>query len=163
MFIYQAPDGRGLNKSAWEKHKDDSDWTVKEFRNDKIWVRLHWIGRYKKDLPSEYRHSHGITVYNRVKVKGSEWAEEGTTVDKGWIIDPTGTQTARTKSAAITLYEDMLLSYAGASLEEDEDGDLVLVETGNQLKPVVLGSKLIMDEEQVAAAAEKGVDLGGWS
>lgn len=162
-FIYQAPDGRGLNKSAWEKHKGDQEWTVKEFRNDKLWVRLHWIGKYNKDLPAEYRHSHGITVYNRLKVRGSEWDEEGTTVDKGWVIDPTATQSARTKSAALTLYEDMLLSYGNATLEEDEDGDLVLVDSENQLKPVVPGSKLIMDEDQVAAAAEKGVDLGGWS
>lgn len=162
-YIYQAPDGRGLNRAAWEKHKEDSDWTVKEFRNDTIWVRLHWIGRYDRDLPAEYRHSHGITVYNRVKIRGSEWNEEGSVIDKGWIIDPTATQTARTKSSATSLYEDMLLSYGGAGMEEDEDGDMVLVENGNQLKPVVPGSTLIMDDEQVAAAAEKGVDLGGWS
>jgi len=160
--IYQDIDGSGIGSKTWEQKKDSPEWTLKEYRNDKIWVRLHWIGKYDKSLPAEYRHSHGIQVYNRLIVKKTEWEEE-TFEDKGWIIDPAATQTFRTKSAAESAYEDMLLLYTECSIDVDEDGETIFVEAGNQLAPVVAGSSLIMDEEQIAAAAEKGVSVGGWS
>lgn len=160
--IYQNIDGTSIGSKTWGEKKDSPEWTLKEYRNDKIWVRLHWIGRYRKDLPAEYRHSHGIQVYNRLIVKKTEWEEE-TLEDKGWILDPAATQTFRTKSAAEAAYEDMLLSYTASSLEMDEEGEMTFVEVDNQLAPVVPGSSLILDEEQVARAAEKGIDAGGWS
>lgn len=164
MFIYQAPDGTGLSKKAWDEQNMSPDWTVREYKNDKLWIRLHWVGRYKKDLPSEYRHSHGIQVYNRVEVADSAW-DETTVVDKGWVIDITATQTFRTKVAATEAFEDMLLRYTDSALEMDEDGDMVFVEAGNKLKPKAenRAQEMMQDEEAVAAAAEKGVDLGGWS
>lgn len=160
--IYQDIDGQSIGSKTWGEKKDSPEWALKEYRNDKIWVRLHWIGRYKKGLPSEYRHSHGIQVYNRVIVKSSEWDEEKME-DKGWVIDPAATETFRTKSAAEGAYEDMLLRYTASSLEMDDDGEMTFVEVDNQLAPVVPGSSLILDEEQVARAAEKGIDAGGWS
>ncbi|ATW58033.1 hypothetical protein CNR34_00100 [Pseudomonas phage nickie] len=160
--IYQNIDGTSIGSKTWAEKKDSPEWTLKEYRNDKIWVRLHWIGRYRKDLPAEYRHSHGIQVYNRLIVKKTEWEEE-TLEDKGWVLDPAATQTFRTKSAAEAAYEDMLLRYTASSLEMDEDGEMTFVEVDNQLAPVVPGSSLILDEEQVARAAEKGIDAGGWS
>lgn len=160
--IYQSIDGTSIGPKAWAEKKDSPEWTLKEYRNDKIWVRLHWVGKYNKSLPAEYRHSHGIQVYNRVVVKSSEWDEEKM-IDKGWVIDPAATQTFRTKSAAEAAYEDMLLRYTASSLEMDDDGEMTFVEVDNQLAPVVPGSSLILDEEQVARAAEKGIDAGGWS
>lgn len=160
--LYQDIDGTGIGRKTWDEKKNSPEWTLKEYRNDKIWVRLHWIGRYDKALPSEYRHSHGIQVYNRVIVKSSEWDEEKL-VDKGWILDTPATETFRTKSAAESAYEDMLLRYTDSSIEMDEDGEVSFVEAGNLLAPVVAGSSLIMDEEQIEAAAEKGVIVGGWS
>lgn len=160
--IYQDIDGSGLSSKEWAAKKGTSAFTLKEYRNDKIWVRLHWIGRYKKDLPPEYRHSHGIQVYSRVVSKSSEW-DEDKMVDKGWVIDAAATETFRTRSAAESAYEDMLLRYTESSIDVDEDGETIFVEAGNHLAPVVAGSTLIMDEEQVEAAAEKGIDVGGWS
>lgn len=160
--IYQAPDGTGITSKQWEAQKDSADWTVKEYRNDKIWVRLHWIGRYKKGLPAEYRHSHACTVYNRVVVKTSEWEEEKLE-DKGWVIDPAASESFRTKSAAESHYEDLLLRYTASTMDVDEDGNPIFVEAENQLAPVIPGSALVMDEEQIAIAASKGVDVGGWS
>lgn len=160
--IYQDITGESIGSKTWAEKKDSPAWTLKEYRNDKIWVRLHWIGRYKKSLPAEYRHSHGIQVYNRVIVKSSEWEEEKLE-DKGWVLDPAATETFRTKSAAEAAYEDMLLRYTESSLEMDEDGEMSFVEVDNQLAPVVPGSSIILDEEQVARAAEKGIDAGGWS
>lgn len=161
-YIYQAPDGSGLTSKGWENQKMNADWTVREYRNDKIWVRFHWVGRYRKDLPSEYRHSHGVTVFNRVIVKSSEWEEE-TLTDKGWVADPAASETFRTKSAAEAHFEDLLLRYTESSIDVDEDGEVTFVEAGNQLAPVVPGSGMVVDEEQMAAAAEKGVSIGGWS
>jgi hypothetical protein len=161
-YIYQDITGEGLGQKGWEAKKDSSEWTYSEYKNDKIWVRLHWLGRYDKALPSEYRHAAAVTVYNRVLIKSSEWEEEKI-VDKGWVADPSASETFRTKSAAESHYEDLLLRYTESSIDVDEDGETIFVEAGNQLKPVVPGSKLIMDDEQIAAAAEKGVDLGGWS
>lgn len=161
-YLYQDIDGQGLSSKGWDEKKDSPAWTLREYRNDKIWVRFHWIGRYRKDLPSEYRHSHGIQVYNRVIVKKTEWEEE-TLEDKGWVLDPAATQTFRTKSAAEEAFEDMLLRYTESSIDVDEDGNTFFVEAGNQLAPVVPGSTLVADEEQIAAAAEKGVFIGGWS
>jgi hypothetical protein len=57
----------------------------------------------------------------------------------------------------------MLLRYTDSSIEMDEDGEVSFVEAGNHLAPVIPGSSLIMDEEQIEAAAEKGVVVGGWS
>lgn len=161
-YIYQDIDGTGLTSKSWEAKRLSPEWTLKEYRNKKIWVRLHWIGKYDKMLPAEYRHSHGIQVYNRVQVRDTEWDEESI-ADKGWVIDVTATQTFRTRSAAESAYEDMLLNYTNSYVDEDENGDMVLVEEDNEFAPVVPGSTLIADEAQVAAAAEKGVDLGGWS
>ena len=160
--IYQNIDGTGIGRKTWEEKKDSPEWTLREYRNDKIWVRFHWIGKYDKALPSEYRHSHGIQVYNRVIVKKSEWEEE-TIVDKGWVLDRSATETFRTKSAAESAFEDMLLRYTDCSIDVDEDGETAFVEVGNALAPVIAGSSLIMDEEQIAKAAEKGVAVGGWS
>lgn len=160
--IYQDITGAGLGPKGWAEKKDSPEWTLSEYRNDKIWVRLHWIGRYKKDLPAEYRHSHGVQVYNRVIVKSSEWDEEKL-LDKGWVLDPAATETFRTKSAAESAYEDLLLRYTESSIDIDEDGDTIFVEAGNQLAPAVKAGGIVMDEEQIARAAEKGVDVGGWS
>ncbi|MEG0063056.1 MAG: hypothetical protein RR740_00485 [Pseudomonas sp.] len=161
MDIFQDIDGQGLNRKGWEKRKDSPEWTVKEYRNKKIWVRLHWVGKYDKKLPAEYRHSHGIQVYNRVVVRGSEW-DEDLMDDRGWLIDHAATETFRTLSAATSAYEDMLLQYTKSYIDEDENGDMVLVEEENELKKAEPG-KMELSEEQIAAAAEKGVDAGGWS
>lgn len=161
-YIYQDIDGQGLSSKGWQEKKDSPLWTVKEYRNDKIWLRFHWIGKYRKDLPAEYRHSHGVTVFNRVIVKTSEWEEEKLE-DKGWVVDPAASETFRTKSAAESHYEDLLLRYTESSIDMDEDGNTFFVEAGNQLAPAVPGSSMIVDEEQIAKAAEKGVDIGGWS
>jgi hypothetical protein len=160
--LYQDIDGSGLTSKAWAEKKDTPAFTLKEYRNGKLWVRLHWIGRYNKSLPAEYRHSHGIQVYNRVIVKSSEWDEEKME-DKGWVLDPAATETFRTKSAAESAYEDMLLRYTNSTMDIDEDGETTFIEADNELAPVVKGSSIIMDEEQIAAAAEKGVAVGGWS
>ncbi|QOC57951.1 hypothetical protein phiK7B1_096 [Pseudomonas phage phiK7B1] len=160
--IYQDIDGTSIGSKTWGEKKDSPAWTLKEYRNDKIWVRLHWIGKYNKALPAEYRHSHGIQVYNRVISKSSEWDEEKM-VDKGWVIDPAATQTFRTKSAAEAAYEDMLLRYTASSLEMDDDGEMIFTEVDNQLAPLVPGSSIILDEEQVKRAAAAGIDAGGWS
>lgn len=160
--IYQDVDGRALTKKQWEAKRLSPEWTVKEYKGDKIWVRLAWIGKYDKALPSEYRHSHGIQVYNHLFVKETEWDEE-VMIDKGWVLDPTASESARTKSAAEALYEDMLIKYTESFIDVDEDGEVVFVEEGNKLAPVVPGSSMLVDEEQIAAAAAAGVDLGGWS
>lgn len=164
MWIYQAPDGTGLSKKGWEDQNMSSEWTVREYKNEKLWIRFHWVGRYKKDLPSEYRHSFGLQVYNRVILTEEDWGQI-TTIDKGWVLDITGTQTFRTKVQAEAAFEDMLLRYTESALEMDEDGDMVFVEAGNKLKPKAenRAQEMMQDEEAVAAAAEKGVDLGGWS
>lgn len=159
----QSPEGTGLTRKQWEELNRSPEWTFKEYKGEKIWVRLHWVGRYDTALPPEYRHSHGVQVYNRLVVKGSEWEEEGTTVDKGWVLDPTASETFRTKSAAENAYEDLLIRYTASFIDVDEDGNAELIEEGNTLKPVVPGSNLIMDEAQIAAAEEKGVSIGGWS
>lgn len=161
MDIYQDIDGQGLNRKGWEKRKDTPEWTLKEYRNPKIWVRLHWIGKYNKSLPAEYRHSHGISVYNRVVVRGSEW-EEDLMDDRGWVLDVAATETFRTLSAAQQAYDDMLLTYTNSFIDEDENGDMVLIEEGNELEKPKPG-KMELSEELIAAAAEKGVDAGGWS
>lgn len=163
-YIYQSPMGTGLSAKQWEEQKGSPEWTLKEYKNSKIWVRLHWIGRYKKDLPSEYRHSHGIQVYNRVHVRDSEWHEEGQLTDKGWILDVAATETFRTKSAAESAYDDMLLRYTESELHETDSGDFILVEKGNEF-----GTKhntpeeMMFDDDLVDAAADKGINVGGWS
>lgn len=164
MYIYQSIDGTGLNRAQWEALKDSDEWTVKQYKNGKICVRLHWVGRYKKDLPAEYRHSHGIQVWNKVAVRDDEWAAEGVTIDKGYILDPAASETFRTRSAAEAAYEDMLLNYTESEIHEADNGDIILVEKGNEFKPAMKDTTAMMfDEDLKAAAAEKGVDLGGWS
>lgn len=163
MFIYQDCDGRGLSKAEWESKVGCEDWIVKQFRNDKIWVRVEWIGRYDKKLPAEYRHSHAIVVLNRLKVRKSEWEEEGVIQDKGWVKDVAATQTFRTKSAAVSAYEDMLLSYTESYIDETEDGDMVLVEEGNEFGPKTGPLKFEVDDELIEVAESKGISVGGWS
>lgn len=163
--IYQNIDGTGINRAKWELLKNSPEWTLKEYRNERIWVRLHWVGKYDKSLPAEYRHSHGVQVWNRVIVKKSEWEEE-TMQDKGWVLDPSASQTSRTKSGAEAIYEDMLIKYTKSYIDMDDDGETSLVEEGNELAPVTAaaaGANLLKDEAQVAAAEAAGVDLGGWS
>lgn len=160
--LYQNIDGTGINRAKWELLKGSPEWTIKEYRNDKIWVRLHWLGKYDKSLPAEYRHSHGVQVYNRVIVKTSEWDEE-TMQDKGWVLDSAATQTSRTRSGAEAMYEDMLIKYTRSYIDVDEDGETSLIEEDNEFAPVVAGSNLMKDEAQIAAAEAAGVDLGGWS
>lgn len=162
MFIYQDIDGKGLSKAQWAEKEHCAEWIIKDFRNDKIWVRVEWVGRYQKNLPSEYRHSHQVVVYNRLKIRKTEWEEE-TLEDKGWVIDHTATQTFRTRSAAEAAYEDMLLSYTDSYLDEGEDGDMVLIEEGNQLGPKTGPLKFEVDEELIELAESKGISVGGWS
>lgn len=163
MFIYQDIDGKGLTKAQWAKKEHCKEWIVKDFRNDKIWVRVEWIGRYRKDLPSEYRHSHQVTVYNHLKLRKSEWEDEEILEDKGWVIDPSATQTFRTRSAAEAAYEDMLITYTESYFDETDDGDMVLVEEGNQLGPKTGPVKFEVDEELLKVAESKGISVGGWS
>lgn len=164
MYLYQSPEGVGISKKQWEELKDSPDWTIREYKNQKIWVRLHWIGRYDDKLPPEYRHSHGIEVYNRVHVRESEWHEEGTTVDKGYIRDITATETFRTKSAAMGAYDDMILRYTESELHEADNGEMYVVEKGNELAPIIHSPEdMLRNEDLKDAAAEKGIDLGGWS
>ena len=161
-YLHQSPNGVGISSKQWESLKNDPSWTVREYRNDKLWLRFHWVGRYDKSLPAEYRHSHAVTVYNRLITKASEWEEE-TIVDKSWVIDQAASETFRTKSTAEAHFEDLLLRYTESFIDVDEDGEVVFVEEGNKLAPVVPGSSMLVDEEQIAAAAAAGVDLGGWS
>jgi hypothetical protein len=163
MFIYQDIDGKGLSKKQWEEKSHCKDWIIKEFRNDRIWIAVEWIGRYDKKLPAEYRHSHGIFVRTRLQVRKSEWEEESVLEDKGWVIDHGATETFRTKSAAMAAYEDVLLKYTGSYLDEDEDGEMVLVEEGNELAPVMKELAIDVDEELLEAASAKGINIGGWS
>lgn len=163
-FIYQSPGGQSLTQKSWEELRYSQEWSFKEYRNDKLWLRLHWVGRYDSKLPPPYRHSFGIEVYNRLEIKESEQSEEGTTVDKGWIIDPCATETFRTRSAAEQAYEDLLLRYTNSSMEVDEKGEIVLAERDNELgKMSDDPTRLLRDEAQVEAAEEKGINLGGWS
>lgn len=163
MFIYQDKDGRGISKSEWEAKSHSKDWVVREYRNDKIWVRVEWVGRYDKKLPAEYRHSHGVFVYNRVKTRKSEWEAEDLLDDKGWVLDPAATQTFRTKSAAEAAYEDMLITYTESYFDEMEDGDMVLVESGNEFGPKLGIDAFEVDDEVIETAESKGISLGGWS
>lgn len=163
MFIYQDIDGTGLNRKQWEAKQHSQEWIVKDFRNEKIWVRVEWIGRYQKGYPSEYRHSHQVTVYNRLKIRKSEWQDEAVLEDKGWVIDPTATQTFRTRSAAEAAYEDMLIRYTESYFDEDETGDMVLVEEGNEFGPKTGPIKFEVDDELLQIAESKGISVGGWS
>lgn len=160
MYLYQSPDGKGITAKQWEKHRNDPEWTVKEYRNSKIWVRVHWVGRYPKSLPSEYRNPFGIQVKNRLIMRESEWTDEDVVSDKGWIEDSTASQGFRTKSAALSAYEDLLITYTGSYID-DEEGELV--EEDNELEVLPAGNSLLRDEAAIEAAKEKGVDLGGWS
>lgn len=162
-FIYQSPEGTGIGPKKWEELRHTDEWTFRQYRNGKIWVRLCWVGRYDKSLPSIYRKPFAIEVYNRVIMKESEWNETDM-VDKGWVADPAASEAFRTKSAAEQAYEDMLLRYTDSVMDCDEDGNVALVEKNNELKPLAEDPTRIMDDEaQVEAAAEKGVDVGGWS
>lgn len=163
MYIYQDIDGKGLTKSQWAEKEHCKDWIVKDFRNEKIWVRVEWVGRYPKNLPSEYRHSHQIVVYNRLKIRKSEWEEESTLEDKGWVLDPSATRSFRTRSAAESAYEEMLLLYTDSYMDETEDGDMVLVEEGNELGSKTGPLKFEVDDELLEVAQSKGISVGGWS
>jgi len=163
MYIYQNIDGTGLTKAGWEKESAGKNFILKEYRNGKIWVQLRWIGRYRKDLPAEYRHSHEIQVLNRLIERKSEWDEEET-IDKGWQVDPSASQSFRTRSAAESAFEDMLLTYTESYIDMDEEtGETTLVQEGNELGPKTGPLKLEVNEEVEKAAASKGISLGGWS
>lgn len=162
-FIYQTPEGTGITSKKWEELRKSDEWSFKQYRNGKIWVRLCWVGRYDKQVPSIYRNPFGIEVYNHVIMKSSEW-DEATMEDKGWIIDVAASQTFRTRSAAETAYEDLLLRYTNSVLDDDGEGNFQLIEKDNELKPLAEDpTRMMHDEAQVEAAAEKGVDVGGWS
>lgn len=163
MYIYQDAEGKSLSRSAWEAKRHCKEWTLVEFRNPKIWISVEWIGRYDKKLPAEYRHSHAVFVRTRLITRKSEWEDEGTLEDKGWVEDIGATQTFRTKSAAMAAYEDLLLTYTSSYIEEDEDGEITLVEEGNELAPIMKELAIEVDEEQLEAASAKGIDIGGWS
>ncbi|SUE95880.1 Uncharacterised protein [Ectopseudomonas mendocina] len=163
MYIYQDIDGKGLSKSEWMKKCHSPDWIVKQFRNEKIWIAVEWVGRYDKKLPAEYRHSHAIVVRNRLSLRKSEWESEEVHDDKGWVIDPTATKTFRTKSAAEAAYEDLLLTYTSSYLDETDDGDMVLVEEGNEFGPKTGPIKFEVDDELLEVAESKGISVGGWS
>jgi len=162
MHIFQDINGQGLTKTEWLTKSHSDEWTLKQYSNGKLMVRLEWIGRYDKKLPSEYRHSHGVMVFNRLKVRESEWVDEGTLTDRGWVLDPAATQTFRTKAEAEAAYEDLLVNFTQSYLDEDENGDVVLEEEGNDLAPAKPGA-LVIDEDVIKAAEAKGVALGGWS
>lgn len=162
-FLFQSPSGVGLTQQQWLEQRYDESWTFKEFRNAKIWIRLHWVGRYDKKLPAPYRHSHGIEVYNKVDIKESEW-DEALIADKGWVLDVAATETFRTRSAADGAWENLLLRYADAKMEMNDDGEVILVEVGNELAGVGEDpGRLMRDTAQVEAAEEKGILVGGWS
>lgn len=162
-FIYQNIDGTGLSQKEWQAKAGCEDWITKQYRNEKIWVRVIWIGRYRKDLPAEYRHTFQVEVLNRVKVRSIY--DEDTLEDKGWVIDPAATESFRAKSQAEQRYEDLLISYTKSYFEEDEDGEIVLVEEENELgvKKQKGSLKLEINEQVEEAAKEKGISLGGWS
>lgn len=163
MFIYQDIDGRGLSKKEWEEKSGKKDWIIKEYRNEKIWVRVEWAGRYDKKLPAEYRHSHQIVVLNRVTTRTTEWDEDSTT-DHGYIKDPVATQSFRTRSAAMAAYEDMLIKYTNSFIDMDEDtGETTLVEEGNEFGPKTGPVKFEVDDELLEIAEQKGISVGGWS
>lgn len=162
MYLHQDIDGTGLTKKQWEAKQHSEEWTLKQYSNQKLMIRLEWIGRYEKKLPAEYRHSHGIYVFNRLHTRESEWVDEDTLVDRGWIKDIAATQTFRTRAEAEAAYEDILLNYTNSYLDEDENGDMVLVEEDNIYAKPEPGA-LSADLEAVKAAEEKGIILGGWS
>ena len=162
MYIYQDIEGKSLTKKEWMEKSHSKAWTEKEFRNSKISIAVHWIGRYEKRLPAEYRHSFGVLVKNRFVTKESEWVEEDVTSDKGWLLDPVATKTFRSLGAALAYYEELLLDYTASFLDETEDGDLVMIEEGNELAPKMVGA-IETDEEQFEVAASKGIVMGGWS
>lgn len=163
MFIYQDIDGRGMSKKEWDAKSGGKEWTLKEYRNEKIWVRVEWVGRYDNKLPAEYRHSHQIVVLNRVKTRKSEWDEE-TITDAGYVKDITATQSFRTRSAALSAYEDMLLRYTESFIDMDEEtGETTLVEEGNELGPKTGSVKFEVDDEMLELAEKKGISVGGWS
>lgn len=161
-FIYQSIDGTSLSQKEWQEKSGCQDWITKQYRNEKIWIRVIWIGRYRKDLPAEYRHTFQVEVLNRVKVRSIY--DEDVLEDKGWVTDPAVTESFRTKAQAEQVYEDLLISYTKSYFEEDEDGDMVLVEEDNELGVKKKGPlKLEVNEKVEEAAKEKGISLGGWS
>lgn len=163
MYIYQDIDGTGLTKAQWEAKSGSKEWTINEYRNPKIWVRVEWIGRYKKDLPAEYRHSHQIVVLNRLVTRASEW-DETVTQDHGYVKDVAATQTFRTKSQALAAYEDMLLQYTESYIDfNEETGESTLIEEGNEFGPKTGQIKFDVDEELLEIAESKGITVGGWS
>lgn len=161
-FIYQNIDGTGLTAKEWQAKVGCEDWITKQYRNENLWVRVTWIGRYRKDLPSEYRHTHQVEVLNRVQVRSIY--DENVMEDKGWHIDPAATESFRTRAQAEQRYEDLLISYTKSFFEENEDGDMVLVEEDNELGVKKKGPlNMKVDDKVEQVAKEKGISLGGWS
>lgn len=121
--VYKSRLEQELDVEEWCKLFDDQNYSViRSFRNDRVWLMLRWTGE-----PTDRRCGFDYWDIYNLSIMNSD--------GKGnWVHDP-ASRTHWDEKAAIAQYEEFLLKYTESEYCEDEDGNLVLVEVGNEFTP----------------------------
>jgi len=122
-MIYLDKTGLRIDKAKWtELKKDESYSVIREYDNGKVRVRLTWQGNLTPQQASSFRDTWPvfcIGVWN--------YRADGTMVPDPVING----QTFATIDEALNTYEEFLITWADAELNDDGD----LIEKDNLLAP----------------------------
>jgi hypothetical protein len=110
---YFDKSGKELTKDRWSELQKDEDYCIiHSFENDRFLFQIKWFGKVD-NADNLFRHSYPMFVSNSLQYDEAtdDWIEA---IDSG--------RTFGALSSATTYYEDFLLTYTDASV--DEDGEI---------------------------------------